>query len=242
TKIVYIAAKGVQESLPKLLHFSSLPNIVLVHEDDRAGSIRTIMTTVTKLCSPNIFGLEKYLNVGIDVKELKIEKSSERKMLSEQMVAHLSGLGVRRSVLDSVAQVLEELLMNAIYDAPTDVQGLPVYNKLPRTTPVNLKPAEQGLLRFATDGTLLAVSVQDPFGSLTASIILKYLDSCYGGREGTMQSDKGGAGRGLHQIIESSTFVVFNVQPKKQTEVIAFFDVVPGKKEASEPMLHYFVQ
>lgn len=242
TKIVYIAAKGIHDSLPKLLNFASLPNIVIVHEDDRAGSIRTIMTTVTKLCSPNIFGLEKYLNVGVDVKELKVEKSTERDLLNNKMREHFLGLGVRNSVLDSVSLVLEELLMNAIYDAPTDVQGHSIYNNLPRTTAVNLKPSEHGLLRFATDGTLLAISVQDPFGSLTAKIILKYLDSCYGGREGSMQTDKGGAGRGLHQIIESSTFVVFNVQAGKNTEVLAFFDVVPGKKEALAPMLHYFVQ
>lgn len=240
--VVYVASKGIRENLPKLLNIKHTPNIVLVREDDRAGSIRTLMTTVTKLCSPNLFGLEKYLSVGVEVKELKICKSTERAQLNEEMKSYFSGLGIRGSILDRVGTVLEELLMNAIYDAPTDASGQAIYNKLVRTTVIDLKTHEQGLLRFATDGTLIAVSVQDPFGALSAKIIMNYLDSCYGERAGSLQRDKGGAGRGLHQIIENSYFVVFNIQPRRQTEVIAFFNVVPGEKESTDPMLHYFVQ
>jgi hypothetical protein len=175
----------------------------------------------------------------VEVREHKIQKSTERQMLNDEMRQHFSKLGVRGSVLDSVGVVLEELLMNAIYDAPMDAAGNSLYNKLPRTTAVDLKPNEQGVLRYALDGTLLAISVEDPFGGLTAKTIINYLDSCYSGKEGTMQADKGGAGRGLHQIVENSMFVVFNVQPRRRTEIIAFFDIVPGAKEAVGPMLHW---
>jgi CRP-like cAMP-binding protein len=241
-KMLYVATQNIKDNLPKLLSLSVLPNIVFVRDEDRAGSLRTIMTTVTKLCSPSIFGLEKYLNMGVAVRELKVRHSAERIQLNEQMREHFTKLGVRASILDGVSVVLEELLMNAIYDAPTDAAGNPLYNKLPRTTAVELKPNEQGLVRFATDGAFLAVSVEDPFGALTGKIIMNYLDSCYSGREGTMQSGKGGAGRGLHQIVELSQYVVFNVHPRRKTEVIAFFNMVPGQKEVTGPMLHYFVQ
>jgi CRP-like cAMP-binding protein len=240
-KIVYIVNQGLKESLPQLMTLETVPSLVLLREDDRAGSIRSLMTTVTKLCSPNLFGLEKYLNVGVEVKELKVTKSTERQALADSMKAHFSKLGVRGTILDSAALVLEELLMNAIYDAPTDASGQPLYNQLPRTTAVELKPHEQSALRFATDGAWLAVSVRDPFGSLSAKVIMDYLDSCYGGRGGTLQEGKGGAGRGLHQIVESSSFVVFNVQAQKQTEVIALFDIVPGPKVEHSPLLHYFI-
>jgi CRP-like cAMP-binding protein/CheY-like chemotaxis protein len=241
-KVVYLASGSIQESMPQLLQLKNVPNIVLLKEDDRVGSIRNIMTTVTKLCSPTMYGLEKYLNVGVDVKEIKIKSSVDRQANNDAMRAHFSKLGIRSSILDSVGTVLEELMMNAIYDAPTDKSGLPIYNKLPRTTPVDLKPEEWGVMRFATDGTMLAISVEDPFGALTVKTLLKYLDSCYSGREGTLQEEKGGAGRGLHQIVESSSFVVFNVTPKHKTEVIALFDVVPGPKEKTNPMIHYFIQ
>jgi CRP-like cAMP-binding protein len=241
-KVVYVDTKGIKDGLLKLEGFRALPSIVILREEDRAGCIRNIMTTLSKLTGPNIFGLEKYLNLGVDVRELKVENSQQRQGLIQKMKNHFSSLGIRGSILDTAGIVLEEMLMNAIYDAPTDASGQFKYNQLPRTTLVELKPNEQSLLRFATDGTLLAVSVQDPFGSLSADIILNYLRSCYSGQEGTMQHGKGGAGRGMHQIIENSTFVVFNVHPQRHTEVIAFFDVVPGPKEELAPMLHYFIQ
>ena len=237
---VYLATESLQDQFPHLLKLQHLPDILLLREGDRAGNIRSIMTAVLKLCSPTLFGLEKYLSVGAEVKELPVIKSAERESLNRQMRDHFSKLGVRGSVLDSVAVVAEELLMNAIYDAPTDLSGRPLYNKLPRSTPVDLKPEEQGVFRMATDGTLLGISVEDPFGALTCKVILNYLDSCYGGREGELQKDKGGAGRGIHQIVENSDFVVFNVQPRRRTEVMAFFDVVPGQKEQKTPLLHYF--
>ena len=242
TKVVFVAAKSIKDSLTQLQNINLLPNIVFIRDEDRAGSIRSIMTTVIKLCGPNIFGLEKYLNVGIEIKELPVIKSESRKDLIDDMKAHFSHLGVRSSVLDSVGVVAEELLMNAIYDAPCDPSGKPLYNSLPRTTPVTLKNHEQAKLRFATDGTLLAVSVSDPFGALPASTIINYLYSCYEDRAGSLQENKGGAGRGLHMIVENSLFVVFNVNPRRQTEAIAFFNVVPGAKEEIAPMLHYFVQ
>ena len=237
---VYLASESIQEQLPHLLKLPRLPHIVLLRDGDRVGNIRSMMTTILKLCSPTLFGLEKYLNVGVEVKELPVTKSTEREALNQNMRDHFSKLGGRGSVLDNVAVVVEELLMNAIYDAPTDISGRPLYNKLPRSTPVELKPNEQGLFRMATDGTLLGISVEDPFGALTGKVILDYLNRCYADHAGEIQDGKGGAGRGIHQIVENSEFVVFNVQPRRRTEAMAFFDVVPGPKEQKLPLLHYF--
>jgi CRP-like cAMP-binding protein len=241
-KVAYIATEAIAQNITHLMQLPTVPNIVSIRSDDRVGSVRTIVSAVTKLCSPNIFGFEKYLNVGAEIKEEAIKHSDDRKVLAEKMRQYFSRLGVRSSILDSVGVVLEELLMNAIYDAPTDESGQPIFNSLDRQEKVDLAPHQQGIFRYATDGALLAISVEDPFGALSASTLLKYLDSCYSNRAGQYQINKGGAGRGLHQIVENSQFVVFNVKPRRKTEVIAFFDVVPGAKEAHQPMLHYFEQ
>lgn len=239
-RVVFMTSERIETYLPKLQQVGITPNIVARDEDDRALTIRNIMTTVSKLASNGLFGLEKYLNWGVDVHELTVQRSDEREKLREQMVQYFTGLGVRRSILDHVNLVAEELLMNAIYDAPTDVNGNAKYNKLSRQEKVELRAEEQGRFRFGTDGTFAAISVEDPFGALTAETILKYLESCYGDRAGELNKEKGGAGRGLHQIIENSTLVVFNVAPGKRTEVIALFYIVPGDKRERTPQFHYF--
>jgi hypothetical protein len=138
------------------------------------------------------------------------------------------------------------MLMNAIYDAPTSSEGKSLYNHLERCTELQLKPEEQGLIRFATDGMFIAVSVQDPFGSLKGSTILRYLERNYsgGGIDGQIHEDPGkaGAGRGLHQIVENSDLVVFNLESGKKTEVIALFNVDVKTATTKTPSFHLFLK
>lgn len=243
TKIVFMSSESIPQYLPKLLALGVMPNIISRDDNNKSVTIRNIMSTVTKLSSPNIFGLEKYMNWGTEVHELTIAKSSERTALRDTMFDHFGKLGIRRSVLDTVGTVLEELLMNAIYDAPIDSMGKPIYNHLPRTHEIELRREEQGRFRYACDGEHIAVSVEDPFGALTATTTLKYLERNYGGVTDLAQVEhKGGAGRGLHQIIENSELVVFNISPRKKTEVIALFGMIPGDKTERVPQLHFFEQ
>jgi len=157
------------------------------------------------------------------------------------MESYFKQLGIRLRVLNKANMVVEELLMNAIYDAPVDAEGKELYNHLLRTEPVVLKPEEQGTLSYACDGLLLAVSVEDPFGALDRQTILDYLQSCYEGKAGTLNQSKGGAGRGLFQIMETADLVVMNVNPHLKTEVIAIINIDPNKPKTDQTTsFHYF--
>ncbi|HMN68821.1 MAG TPA: cyclic nucleotide-binding domain-containing protein [Bdellovibrionales bacterium] len=242
--LVLMTSDQVPSYLPELKKLKVIPNIVSRNEEDRTFTIKNIMTTVTKLLSADLFTLEKYLSWGVDVQSIPITGSAQRGELIRDVDTYFEKLGVRRANRDRIKSVLEEMLMNAIYDAPIDKDGKSLYNHLPRTVELSLKPEEQGLVRFATDGMLLAVSVRDPFGSLKGSTILKYLEHNYAGsaNELNAKEGKGGAGRGLHQIVESSDLVVFNVEPGKRTEAIALFNVEAKATLHQSPSFHLFVK
>jgi CRP-like cAMP-binding protein len=241
-QVVFVTSAPLQQYVNELKRLNLMPNIVTRDEEDRALTIKNIMTTVAKLAVQNAFGIERYLNWGVDIQELQVMRSVDRDELKSKMTDYFVELGVRKSIIDHIVIVAEELLMNAIYDAPVDAAGRQMFNALPRTQPVELRPHQYGFFRFATDGTYAAISVEDPFGALTADTVLKYLESCYGGTAGELNRalGKGGAGRGLHQIIENSTLVVFNVKPGQRTEVIALFHIIPGEKRERPPQFHYF--
>jgi len=207
----------------------------------RAFTIKNITTTISKLITQDLFGLEKYLNWGVEVYTAPVVSSDSRRDLITEMEMCFYEQGIRSVLLKKCAMVVEELLMNAIYDAPVDVDNYPLYNHLPRTEPVTLIPAQQGKLRYACDGLLLAVSVEDPFGGLDRQTILDYLESCLEGRTGQLNNKKGGAGRGLFQIMKTADLVVINVKPNIKTEVIAIFNVDTQKaKGNTSRSFHYF--
>ncbi|RYZ67714.1 MAG: cyclic nucleotide-binding domain-containing protein, partial [Proteobacteria bacterium] len=175
-KIVYMAGNELSTSIESLKQSAPLlSNIVSRHSEDRNFTVKNMATTVTKLVSNDLFGLEKYMMWGVEAQSCPITSSSERAALLEKMQEHLASLGVRSKITDRAASVGEELLMNAIYDAPLK-NGEHCYAHLPRTTAVELSKEEHGEFRFACDGMLAAISVSDPFGAFRMQTLLDYLE------------------------------------------------------------------
>ncbi|MGK5093123.1 response regulator [Deltaproteobacteria bacterium TL4] len=243
TQMVFMTSEDAPSYIPILKQRPFLSNIVSRNDDDRTFTLKNIFTTVSKLISDDLFGLEKYLSWGVDVQTHPVVSSETRSELVNAMEEHLSQLGVRRNILQKCVMVSEELLMNAIYDAPVDAQGNSLYNHLSRTVAVELKPEETGCFHYACDGLLVAVAVEDPFGALDRETILDYLQHCYEGKSESLNDDrnKGGAGRGLFQIIEASDLVIINVKAGVKTEVITLFNIDPNKPKTSQTTsFHYF--
>lgn len=236
---VLLTNKDVQGNVQILSRNRFVDHIISRDAEDKNATIRYVLTALGKLLNNDLFGVEKYLTWGVEVKTKAVARSSQREELREEVCAYFKKIGIRSTILDRVNTVLEEMLMNAIYDAPVDSQGKSVFNHVSRKEEVVLDTHQQSQLSYASDGVLLAVSVKDPFGSLSKDIIVDYLISCYNGQAGSMNENKGGAGRGLHQIVENADLTVFNVKKGVRTEVICLFNV-DGQKREAQPSFHYF--
>ncbi len=242
TKVVLLTEEESKSYVAKIKNNQNLSNIIAIKAEDRAFNIKSISTTISKMISGDIFGLEKYLNWGIEVQEFLVKSSRDRDIINNEVIKHLSELGMRSSLLSRCQIVIEEILMNAIYDAPVGNDGQPLFNHLSRIEEVQLKPEHYAKLRFATDGMFLAISVEDPFGAFQKNTIFNYLENNYYVQDSEYNSKlgKGGAGKGLYMITENCDMVIYNVSPKVKTEVIALFDLDISKDQRKTTSLHYF--
>ncbi len=240
-KVVLFTSEDIPTYLARLKTFPAIDNIVIRNPEDRSFTVKNLLTTVRKLLVAEKFGLEKYLFWGADVKSHKVTGSDTRRALIEKMAADLESMGVRSRVIDDVKAVAEELLMNAIYDAPTDAKGKPLFNHMKRNDRVELKPEQQATLRYACDGVLVGISVEDPFGAVKKESVLSHLEHCYAGTNTKLENQAGGGGEGLHILIETADLVIFNVDPNKRTEAIALFHVDShAKKTLPAPSFQFF--
>ena len=237
--LVIMLGQDITIYLDLLKRFPSHPYFVARNPDNRALTIKSLTTTVAKILNNDIFGFEKYLSWGAHVVESKITHSEARRDEIEKMKEHFKTMGVRSTFLDQAHLVADEMLMNAIYDAPTNAEGKALFNHMSRLEAVQLSDEQAVTLRYGTDGVFLAVSVSDPFGSLTKTILQSYLHKNFQGEE-TGSDGKGGAGTGLYMIITCSDFVVFNVKAQKKTEVICFFQLERNRDEDPKPTFHLF--
>ena len=241
-KYVFITTDPISKHFQTLKSYPELSTIVARHPTDRTFTVRNIATTIRKLSSQDIFGMEKYLNWGTEIVEQIITSSDQRHDVISKFDEYLDSIAIRGGLKRKSSRVAEELLMNAIYDAPTDSAGKSLYNHMDRSIPLNLKSDEFATFRYACDGTFLAVSVVDRFGALTRSTILNYLERCFNQQIGeSAGDDKGGGGNGLFQIIQSSSLTAFNINPGLQTEVIALLNInIQMEKVSTHPSFHYF--
>jgi hypothetical protein len=184
-----------------------------------------LVATVQKALRRDIFGVEKYFAEGSQTASLTVRSSSQKDEVLAAVRGFAEQAGAQTRFVEQLCTVADELVTNAVYDAPVDHEGRARFTHLHRLEEVTLDPGEEAVATLATDGRRLGISVADPFGSLSGEKVLDYLSKCF--RKGSDQIDKkaGGAGLGLYYIFEGVSHFVVNVAPRRRTEVIGLLDV-----------------
>lgn len=190
--------------------------------------------TLARLAGADIFGLDTHLPWGTRLIALEIAGSDEKARVFDAIESFMADLGVRGRIVARLQAVADEMLMNAIYDAPLDARGTPKYATLPRTTRVDLLPQERPTLSFGSDGRTFGISIRDPFGALTAETLKRYIAK--GLRRGADQIDRkqGGAGLGLYLLFDSLHTMVLNRAPGRQTEMLGLVDIRGSYRDVVE--------
>lgn len=180
--------------------------------------------TVQKLLRRQIFGLEKYLAWGTDIREHVLYDAAERRGLVDAIADDVrrAGLGPRAQ---AAALIADELVSNAVFNAPVDVTGNHPHVSDDRSGSRPLADRDRVTLRYACDARYLAIEVDDHWGSLDRRGILRCLSKATGRGPDKVSMSTRGAGIGLATVYGSSNHLVFNLDPGRRTQVIALIDV-----------------
>jgi hypothetical protein len=178
---------------------------------------RELGITSEKLVSGDLFGLEKYLARGAAVSERVIHDDAEKRAGIAEVIAWAEAVGARKPVLHRLASVVDELLMNALHDAPRESRPVLVLGE----------DSRRAVLRWGCDDQLLAVSVSDGFGALRQRDVIDHVRRARDerGRPNPATSDQPGAGLGLYLVLANVASLIVNVDPGRQTEVVCLFDL-----------------
>lgn len=227
--------------LPK----TNLPQVVdVLQSSDRiAGMLvaenmdtRELSAMATRVLVGDIFGLEKMVSWGTLVHSQLVGDYQEKSLCISQIGEYAEAMGVRRKYREAMEQCLDEMLMNALYDAPVDEAGKQIFSDIPTKTRISLRVEQKVVVQYACDGHQLAISVRDAFGTLERNTVLRYLYKClHAPADQQIDRKQGGAGLGLYLMVNSATTVFFNVLPGVATEAVCVFDL-----ESPKLQLHHF--
>ena len=215
-----------------------------VISDPHASDERELLVTSVKLLSGDIFGLQKYLAWGVKIHEIDVRSYDQKRTALLDIANHARVVGARRQLIARIESVTDELLMNALYDAPAISKGKSRRTRIDEASEEHPSEEESALLRYACDGRYFAVSVQDNYGELHKEAIIDHLSRARAerGRPNMAVSESGGAGLGLYFILSSVTRFVANIDPGERTEVVCLFDLRQSGREANScaESLHIF--
>jgi len=216
--VTIVTPKAGLSDLTSYLRDDRVNHVVVGDELDHG-----VFVTAQKLLTGDIFGIEKYLPAGTPVHYARLRDFDGRGRAIDTVLDFAEQAKMRRQVRTAIGAVCEELLMNALYDAPVDADGKPVFADVDPHDRRGTRSPRPVSIRYAVTDSVFAVAVRDRFGRLAKNTILSYIEKCISSPN---QIDRKtyGAGLGLYLVANAAASYVVNVAYGIATEVVCTFD------------------
>ncbi len=225
TKVIAILPRSDLAAVVEIMRGSDRVAGMMVADDFEGHALSAM---ATRVLAGDIFGLEKMVRWGTQIHSFLVSDYQEKSLCIAQLSQFAEQMGVRRKYREAIEQALDEMLMNALYDAPVDEHGKPIFSEIPTKTRISLRIEQKVVVQYACCAEQFAVAVRDAFGTLERTTVLRYLHKCLHSEQ-QIDRKTGGAGLGLYLITNSATDVYFNVLPGVATEAVCTFDLVAPK-------------
>ncbi|MFK7872160.1 MAG: hypothetical protein AB8C84_03170 [Oligoflexales bacterium] len=207
---------------------------------DSKWVIHELRITLQKLITKDIFGISFYLRPKTDIKTHTIDLVEERHRHHSHVSSYMDRQKAPPAVVRHCHAITEELLMNALFDAPRAAG----FSHLTKTNA--LPPDQRPLIEYGFDGKIIAISVKDTYGAFPKSIFFNYLKkSLYkGDADKILDTKVEGAGIGLFKILSYCHGIICNQNAGLETEVIALIDSEKVERNIQKVprSIHYFDQ
>ena len=177
-------------------------------------------------------GASPYLIDGFSVKEASVTSSDEKDSVLETVLGLAQALELSDEKKRRIEVSTEELLLNALYDAPRGSDGKPLYAGVDRRTSVTLDNGASVRLHYGCDGRNFVVSVADRFGALERPQVVRSLVKLLEPQGPRPAPGTSGAGLGLMLTYGAANQLVVQSVPGRFTEVTAVMHVSGSNRTA----------
>ena len=174
--------------------------------------------------------LQSYLDPGVKAGKIILKEATSRATTLEGVRKILLKKSIHERCVEAIVQALDELLMNAIYDAPIDKKERTYRKALARDTAFPLVEKEEVEVNVILNEQMILLSVRDQFGSFSKNAAMKLIQKDYTNTQYKADAFTQSAGLGLHGIIGSGFGLMLNVQPHIGTHAVLAFPLFKNFK------------
>ncbi len=222
------------ERTPYLIQSPLFGNYIVRNYGDVRESGRYYGRVTLATLRERAFGLKNILKENTKIQTVKFEFSSQKQDGVEAVKNFLLAAKFQSRMASVIANAVDEILMNAIYDAPVDDLGKPTLSATPRTSKINLKDRNSIEMYVGFDGKYVGVTAVDLFGSLDKAKLLSFISKIYTHEEYKVKTSSAGAGIGLATVFRSGGSFFFVSESRVRTEVTVLFMRTANFKDFKE--------
>jgi hypothetical protein len=177
------------------------------------------------------FGIRNFFHPKSQVQTITMKRSTQKQQVVEALRSYLIKAKYPTRMANTIANAVDELIMNSIFAAPTDTLGRRTYEQTPRDADIALEGKSQIDVSIAFDGTQVGISTSDQFGSIDKEKVLKHLATVYKDEQYKMKMSVAGAGIGLATTFRNGGSLIFICEKNARTEVCVIFERLENVRE-----------
>jgi hypothetical protein len=175
--------------------------------------------------------LKHFLSDRGKLQTVTLVRSDQKQEAAEAVRQYLIQAKIPARIANTVANAVDELLMNALFDAPSDDFGNPLYSSTARNQVRALGSREQVKMTIGFDGFYVGVSIADFFGSIDRTRLLNHVSMNYRERDYTIRRGQAGAGLGLAAVFNSGGSLIYHCETNEKTEVTLLYRAYDNFRE-----------
>ena len=169
------------------------------------------------------FGLEQLISPEAKIQTIQFKSTSQKQQGVEAVKNYLLSAKFKTRMATVIANAVDELIMNAMFDAAIDEVGRQIYVSTPRDQEIELSGKQAVEMSVGYDKQYVAISAVDLFGSLDKEKLINHISKRYREEEYKVKASVAGAGIGLATVFRSGGSFLFSSEKGERTEVTVFF-------------------
>jgi len=211
TRLIVVLPAGQVTSVVDTLQAE--PRVAAVITAERATS--SVLASLTRRVVSGGFGLARWLPAGTEIRRRTVGSYAEKLACIDELQRYAESALIRGKYREAIAEVADEVLMNALYAAPRAAASAGAT----RRQSIAERAGRRVEVEWARAGEVFYVAVRDRWGALQRESLLDRWSAALAAGAG-----EGGAGLGMSIIADASTSIHLVCAPGVATECICAFD------------------
>ncbi len=229
--LIHCITERSLENCPELIQGQLCGHYIQRNFQDAESDGRYYGRVIRASLTGRAFGMQTLFGTDVKTQTVKLQRSTQKQDAVEAVKNYLIAAKFQTRMATVIANAVDEILMNAIYDAPVDHLGKPLYPAVPRSTLLELEGKGSVEMHIAFDQDVVAISAIDLYGSLEKSRLLQHLAKAYSDKAYQVKTAVAGAGIGLATVFRLGGSFLFAAEKSSRTEVTVFFRKASNYRE-----------